>query len=138
MDEKGRVLQGRLDFCERNVTTLRQGVRALLRNHDEGCNVTMDLSQKVRDTAAQEQFIDLQEDLIAIAECTKRLAEERRTIMCERAEERVISTFDLILSRVLHPTRLLLKDRERALRKFRAMERKITCKYMWGTELRGQ
>lgn len=29
----------------------------------------------------QEQFIDLQEDLIAIAECTKRLAEERRRIM---------------------------------------------------------
>lgn len=29
----------------------------------------------------QEQFIDLQEDLIAIAECTNRLAEERRRIM---------------------------------------------------------
>ena len=81
MDEKGRAMQGRLDFCERNVKTLQQGVKALLRNHIEGCEATLDLSQRIRDTAAQEQFIDLQEDLIAIAECTKRLAEERRMIM---------------------------------------------------------
>ena len=74
----------------------------------DGCQSTLDLSQRVRDTAAQvrahvpmcvyvwprphclhpnpminqqEQFIDLQEDLIAISECTKRLAEERRRIM---------------------------------------------------------
>lgn len=127
MDEKGRALQGRLDFCERNVKALQQGVKALLKNHEEGCNATLDLSQKIRDTAAQEQFIDLQEDLIAIAECTKRLAEERRMIMCERAEERVLSTIEFMQEHVLHPTKLLLRDRERALSKFRAMERKLTC-----------
>jgi hypothetical protein len=99
----------------------------LLKNHKEGCNATLDLSQKVRDMAAQEQFIDLQEDLIAIAECTKRLAEERRTIMCERAEERVLSTIEYMQAHVLLPTKLLLRDRERALTKSRAMERKLTC-----------
>jgi hypothetical protein len=155
MDEKGRAMQGRLDFCERNVKTLQQGVKALLKNHKEGCEATLDLSQRIRDTAAQEQFIDLQEDLIAIAECTKRLAEERRMIMvslyvsygggmpnelrhihnhtriitqCERAEERVVSTIQFIQERVLHPTKLLLKDRERVLHKYYAMERKIGCK----------
>ncbi len=126
MDEKGHALQGRLEFCERNVKTLEQGVKGLLKNHEEGWQATLNLSQKIRDTAAQEHFIDLQEDLIAIAECTKQLAEERRLIMCERAEERVVSTLAFIQERVLHPTKLLLKDRERAMRKYKNMERKLT------------
>ena len=33
MDEKGRALQGRLDFCERNVKALQNGVNGLIKNH---------------------------------------------------------------------------------------------------------
>lgn len=33
MDEKGRALQGRLDFCERNVKALQNGVKGLIKNH---------------------------------------------------------------------------------------------------------
>jgi len=33
MDEKGRALQGRLDFCERNVKGLQNGVKGLIKNH---------------------------------------------------------------------------------------------------------
>lgn len=44
----------------------------------------------------QEQFIDLQEDLIAIAECTKRLAEERRRIMVREGGHSESSTYRII------------------------------------------
>lgn len=82
MDEKGRALQGRLDFCERNVKALETGVNGLIKNHQgpsiphafrliesimnvsclslpdsssipDGCQSTLELSQRVRDTAAQ-------------------------------------------------------------------------------------
>lgn len=33
MDEKGRALQGRLDFCERNVKALQNGVKGIIKNH---------------------------------------------------------------------------------------------------------
>lgn len=36
MDEKGRSLQGRLDFCERNVKALQNGVKGMIKNHQGG------------------------------------------------------------------------------------------------------
>lgn len=80
MDEKGRALQGRLDFSERNIKTLENGVKNLLKSHQgnfikkkgskicrefyghqsniinttlDGSKATLDLSERVRDTAAQ-------------------------------------------------------------------------------------
>ena len=39
MDEKGRALQGRLDFCERNVKALQNGVKGLIKNHQGACRI---------------------------------------------------------------------------------------------------
>lgn len=168
MDEKGRSLQGRLDFCERNVKALQNGVKGMIKNHQGGwsgwmvCGIkgeksdggsllshprSTDRTRCIRwlpgdagpvaagprhgragtfETGGmcvrassnrssigqllippcishiikQEQFIDLQEDLIAIAECAKRLAEERRRIMVREGSQSRNMVYDAALDNI--------------------------------------
>lgn len=128
----------------------------------------------------QEQYIELQEDLIAIAETIKKVSENRQKIVvsecsgclplwprraheafslawqCERGEQKVMSVLKFIHDKIVHPikvitaapptcrrpllstltwrncwlsllgaSQLLLKDRDRAFKKYNAMKTKI-------------
>lgn len=81
MDEKGRALQGRLDFFEHNVKVLQTGLKAVLKSHEggsplqpdrhgwgvlesaplvvlgrrcaDGVHANLELSKKIREIAAQ-------------------------------------------------------------------------------------
>jgi two-component sensor histidine kinase len=76
----------------------------------------MKFSERVKDIAAQEPFADLQDRLVALSEITERLALERKSIMCDRAESQVLEKLAEVQSRVINPTKALLRDRDSGIR----------------------
>ena len=76
----------------------------------------MKFSERVKEIAAQEPFADLQDRLIALGEMTEKLALERKSIMCDRAETSVLEKLAEVQSRVINPTKALLKDRDSGIK----------------------
>jgi hypothetical protein len=81
-----------------------------------GVEAGMKFSERVKDIAAQEPFADLQDRLVALSEITERLALERKSIMCDRAESQVLEKLAEVQSRVINPTKALLRDRDSGIR----------------------
>jgi lipase chaperone LimK len=85
-------------------------------SHTAGVEAGMKFSERVKDIAAQEPFADLQDRLVALSEITERLALERKSIMCDRAESQVLEKLAEVQSRVINPTKALLRDRDSGIR----------------------
>ncbi|CAM9311391.1 unnamed protein product, partial [Discosporangium mesarthrocarpum] len=125
LDEKGRMLHGRLDFFERNVTQLTKHMSTIVGHHKDGVNQGMKFSAQVKNVAAQEPFADLQDRLVALSEITQRIALERRSIMCDRAETQVLQKLADIKNRVIGPTKALLRDRDNCVKSLFKAKRKM-------------
>ncbi|CAM9965617.1 unnamed protein product, partial [Phaeothamnion confervicola] len=116
MDDKGKTLHGRLEFFDRNVHQLTKHMTNAVEHHKDGVAQDMRFSARVKDVAAQEPFMDLQDRLVALAEITERIALERRIIMCERAQAQVLEKLAEIQAQVIGPTKLLLADRDSCIK----------------------
>ncbi len=93
-DEKGRSLYGRVEFFERNVRELSKYMSAVVGEHNRGVSSSLGFTERLRVVAAQEPFADLQDRMVGLAEFTEKVLEERRRVMCERAELNVVNKLD--------------------------------------------
>ena len=125
VDEKGRLLQGRLDFFDRNIKELDAGLKSILQSHKDGALKSEKFARTINEIAAQEEFLDLQEDLLNISNTMSRNAEERKKILCERGEEKVLTISKSVKEQIVQPMKLLLKDRQRALKKLENAHKKF-------------
>ncbi|CAM9464292.1 unnamed protein product, partial [Chrysoparadoxa australica] len=117
LDEKGRMLEGRLEFFERNIHKLTKHMTTLVSQHKDGVEARLKFSDRVKDVAAQEPFADLQDRLIALSETSERVALERQAIMVSRAQTQVLQKLEEVQKGVIQPTKILLKDREQGVKR---------------------
>ncbi|CAM9554113.1 unnamed protein product, partial [Choristocarpus tenellus] len=125
LDDKGRMLHGRLEFFDHNVTQLTKHMSGIVGHHRDGVNQGMKFSAQVKNVAAQEPFADLQDRLVALSEITERIALERKGIMCDRAEIEVLKKLEEIKDRVIGPTKALLRDRDNCVKSLIKAEHKM-------------
>ncbi|KAG5193028.1 hypothetical protein JKP88DRAFT_346396 [Tribonema minus] len=115
LDDKGRMMRGRIEFFERNIHKLSKHLTTMVAQHKAGVDVGMKFSERVKDVAAQEPFADLQDRLVALSEVTERIALERKGALCDRAEQQVLAKLTEVQTRVIAPTKALLKDRDECI-----------------------
>jgi len=125
LDEKGKLLQGRLDFFDRNIKDLDTGLKSILQSHKDGASKSEKFAKTIKEIASKEEFVDLQEKLFSISDTMSKNAEERKKILCERGEKKILTISKSVQEEIVQPMKLLLKDRQRAMKKLENAHKKF-------------
>lgn len=90
MDERGRTLQARVQFMERNGRALEELTAKMLRAREEQESFLGVFSKSLQDVAAQEDCRSLSSCFAALSESGQKLASDTHDVMLQRPEAEIL------------------------------------------------